>query len=94
MPLAPRRLAERGFNQALLLARSLARDKVEAQLLLRLRETGSQTALEKKARQRNVEGAFGVEPMRAGVLGANTHTLPHLQATRAGACRRAVAPHT
>jgi len=70
MPLARRRLAERGFNQALLLARALARDKVEAQLLLRLRETGSQAALEKKARQKNVEGAFGVEPMRASELGA------------------------
>jgi ComF family protein len=68
MPLAPRRLAERGFNQALLLARALARDKVEAQLLLRLRETGSQTALERKARERNVDGAFGIDPPRAGEL--------------------------
>jgi len=65
MPLAPRRLAERGFNQALLLARQLARDKVETQLLLRLRETGSQTALDRRAREANVGGAFGVEPLRA-----------------------------
>ncbi len=65
MPLAPRRLSERGFNQALLLARQLARDKVESQLLLRLRETGSQTALDRRARQANVGGAFGVEPLRA-----------------------------
>jgi len=65
MPLAPRRLAERGFNQALLLARQLAGDKLDARLLLRLRETGSQTALDREARQRNVEGAFGVEPLRA-----------------------------
>jgi ComF family protein len=68
MPLAPRRLAERGFNQALLLARALARDKVESQLLLRLRETQSQTALERKARERNVEGAFGIEPLRCAEL--------------------------
>ena len=65
MPLAPRRLAERGFNQALLLARQLARDKTESQLLLRLRETGSQTALDRKARRANVRDAFGVEPLRA-----------------------------
>ena len=65
MPLAPRRLAERGFNQALLLARQLDRDKVETQLLLRLRETGSQSALDRRARQANVVGAFGVEPLRA-----------------------------
>jgi ComF family protein len=68
MPLAPRRLAERGFNQALLLARQLAAPKADARLLLRLRETGSQTALDREARQRNVEGAFGIEPLRAHVL--------------------------
>ena len=65
MPLAPRRLVERGFNQALLLARRLGRAKVETQLLLRLRETGSQTALARRERQANVGGAFGVEPLRA-----------------------------
>jgi ComF family protein len=68
MPLAPRRLAERGFNQALLLARRLAPAKVETQLLLRLRETGSQTALARRERQANVGGAFGVEPLRAGEI--------------------------
>jgi len=66
MPLAPGRLAERGFNQALLLARRLAAAKTDATLLLRLRETGSQAALDRGARRRNVEGAFGVEPLRAG----------------------------
>ncbi|HET8744525.1 MAG TPA: ComF family protein [Ramlibacter sp.] len=65
MPLARGRLAERGFNQALLLARQLAAAKTDATLLLRLRETGSQTALDRAARQRNVAGAFGVEPLRA-----------------------------
>lgn len=68
MPLARGRLAERGFNQALLLARELSRQKTDARLLLRLRETGSQTALEREARRRNVEGAFGVEPLRAHEL--------------------------
>ncbi len=68
LPLAPRRLAERGFNQALLLARRLAPQKTDALLLLRLRETGSQVALERQARERNVEGAFGVEPLRAAQL--------------------------
>jgi ComF family protein len=68
VPLAPRRLAERGFNQALLLAKALARDKTESQLLLRLRETGAQVALDRKARQANVGGAFGIEPLRAGEL--------------------------
>jgi ComF family protein len=66
LPLAPRRLAERGFNQALLLARQLAPDKADAGLLLRLRETGSQATLDRRDRLANVRDAFGVEPLRAG----------------------------
>ena len=65
MPLARARLAERGFNQAWLLARRRAAAKADPLLLLRLRETGSQTALDRAARRRNVEGAFGLEPLRA-----------------------------
>jgi ComF family protein len=65
MPLAPRRLAERGFNQALLLARALDSARTDARLLLRLRETGSQTALDRKSREANVRNAFGLEPLRA-----------------------------
>ena len=75
LPLAPRRLAERGFNQALLLARQLARHKTEAQLLLRLRETGTQTALDRKARRSNVRDAFGVEPLRARELAGRSVLL-------------------
>jgi ComF family protein len=64
LPLAPRRLAERGFNQALLLARRLAPQRMEPRLLLRLRETGSQATLDRKARSLNVRHAFGVDPLR------------------------------
>ena len=66
MPLAPTRLAERGFNQALQLARQLAPGKTDAGLLLRLRETAVQTSLDRLDRAKNVKGAFGVEPLRAG----------------------------
>lgn len=65
MPLGPRRLAERGFNQALLLARALDRRKTDAGLLLRLRETGAQVGLDREGRQANVKSAFGVEPLRS-----------------------------
>jgi len=75
MPLAPRRLAERGFNQALLLARRLAPAKADARLLLRLRETGSQTALDRKARRANVRDAFGIEPLRYGELAGRAVVL-------------------
>lgn len=64
MPLSPRRLAERGFNQALLLARRLEPRRTDAALLLRLRDTASQAALDRRQRQANVRGAFGIEPLR------------------------------
>ncbi|MBE2263947.1 MAG: ComF family protein [Burkholderiaceae bacterium] len=64
MPLSRERLAERGFNQALLLARKLDANKTEAALLLRTRDTPHQTALPREERQRNVRGAFAVEPLR------------------------------
>jgi ComF family protein len=63
MPLSRERLAERGYNQALLLARSLAPDKSEARLLLRVRHTAVQTALTRKDRLANVKGAFAIEPL-------------------------------
>lgn len=70
MPLARGRLAERGFNQAALLARALDGRRTCTQLLLRLRETGSQTALDRQGREANVRGAFGVEPLRAAEVRA------------------------
>jgi ComF family protein len=61
MPLHPARLKERGFNQALELARTIA---TEYPLLLdrdacrRIRDTPPQTALPLKARRKNLRGAF------------------------------------
>lgn len=68
MPLARERLAERGYNQALLLARHLAPDKTDAALLLRTRHTAAQSELTRAERLRNVQGAFAVEPLRAHEL--------------------------
>jgi ComF family protein len=64
MPLSRERLAERGFNQALELARALAPAKVRPDLLLRVRNTSAQAELGLAARLRNVKGAFAVEPLR------------------------------
>lgn len=70
MPLSMERLRERGFNQALELARHLAPGKTDATLLLRIRDTPSQLALKRAERRRNVAGAFALEPLRAaGVRG-------------------------
>ncbi|HWI81443.1 phosphoribosyltransferase family protein [Ramlibacter sp.] len=68
MPLSAPRLAERGFNQALLLARALAPAKARADLLLRTRHTRAQTALDRRDRAANVKGAFAVEPALAAQL--------------------------
>jgi ComF family protein len=68
MPLARERLAERGFNQSLELAKLLAPGRVEPSLLLRIRHTAAQSALDRKARIANVAGAFAVDPVRAGLV--------------------------
>ncbi len=68
IPLSRGRLRERGFNQALELARRLAPDKTEARLLLRMRETSAQSGLGRAERLRNLEGAFALEPLRAAAV--------------------------
>ncbi|MBX3653049.1 MAG: ComF family protein [Ramlibacter sp.] len=65
MPLSRERLRERGFNQALLLARQIAPAKTDATLLLRVRDTPPQRALDRTVRQRNVQDAFAVDPLSA-----------------------------
>ena len=68
MPMAPRRLRERGFNQSLELARRLAPAKTDATLLLRLRDTPAQRGLARAERLLNLRGAFAVEPLRAAAV--------------------------
>ena len=68
MPLSRERLATRGFNQALLLARHLAPAQTDATLLLRTRDTLPQSALARAERLRNLRGAFAVEPLRVAAL--------------------------
>ncbi|MEZ0309148.1 MAG: ComF family protein [Ramlibacter sp.] len=68
MPLSSERLAERGFNQSLELARALSPRKTQPRLLLRIRNTAAQSALDRKARLGNVQGAFAVEPLQAARL--------------------------
>ena len=63
VPLHPKRLRQRGFNQGLLLARHVA-GRLDTELdflsLRRTRHTAPQTGLGKKERQKNVRGAFVV----------------------------------
>ena len=63
IPLAPKRLRQRGYNQSEMLARALARKwriPVIVDLLVRTRETPTQTALTPGTRLANVAGAFEV----------------------------------
>ena len=65
VPLHPKRLRWRGFNQSVLLARqvSCAYDTpMDAFVLLRRRETPPQTQLTEEERQKNMRGAFMLNP--------------------------------
>jgi ComF family protein len=68
IPLSAHRLRERGFNQALLLARILAPAKTDATLLLRLHDTQAQSNLGRAQRLRNLQGALAVDPLRVAAL--------------------------
>lgn len=69
VPLHPRRLRSRGYNQALELARPVAR-RLDVPLRphggRRLRDTAAQSGLDARARRRNVRGAFAVDAAVAG----------------------------
>jgi ComF family protein len=69
VPLHTARLRERGFNQALELARPLARGlgvPLAAGLCRRRQATAPQTGLDARARRRNLKGAFEVCGTSAG----------------------------
>lgn len=72
VPLHPRRLAARGYNQALEIARPVARFTglpLETALLRRTRATTAQMTLDRAARAGNPAGAFAVDTRRLAALG-------------------------
>ena len=63
VPLHPQRLRQRGYNQALELARPIAREltiKIESRLCLRQRNTAPQSELNLKERKKNLHQAFAL----------------------------------
>ena len=63
VPLTKTRLKERGFNQALEIARPLSRAlgiRLERRMAVRTRETGAQSLLPPEQRRRNMRHAFSV----------------------------------
>lgn len=91
VPLHVRRLASRGYDQALELARPLARAlrlELRTDLLCRTRATRPQTELRARARRRNLEGAFRV----LGEAPAHVALLDDVMTTgnTLGACAQAL----
>ncbi|QOL50015.1 ComF family protein [Massilia litorea] len=103
VPLGPRRLRERGFNQALEIARPLASALgvgLQPRLATRAVETAAQSGVRPRERAANIRGAFEIAPDMAeriqgrhvGVVDdvmTSGHTLNELAATlkAAGALR-------
>ncbi len=64
VPLQRKRLQQRSYNQALLLAREIARIRnwsVANDLLVKIRETESQQGLSAKERVKNLQGSFALQ---------------------------------
>lgn len=68
MPLSPTRLRERGFNQALELARHLAPHKTHALTLLRRGDSAHQVGASRQDRLDHVRDAFWVAPERVSIV--------------------------
>lgn len=72
IPLGAQRLRQRGYNQALVLARALDARRVQPGWLLRHHDTPEQHQLPRQERLRAMQGAFAIDPLQA----------PHLQGLR------------
>ena len=93
VPLHPSRMRQRGYNQALELARSLAKPLAipcRHDILTRVIATTAQTKLDAMARRRNVRHAFRVRP--GSVLPTHVAILDDVMTTGAtlDACTRAL----
>ncbi len=89
VPLSPQRLAERGYNQAWLLARALAAlggQQARGDWLLRLRDTPHQVGLGRSARERNLRHAMWLSPAgQRGVPGQRLALVDDVMTTGATA---------
>lgn len=99
VPLGPARLASRGFNQALEIARPLARllnVRLQPRLALRVRETRAQSGVAPRERRANLAHAFAIAPQHAPLLPGchvgivdDVMSSGHTVNALAAACKRA-----
>ncbi len=80
VPLHPKRIKNRGFNQALLLAQAFPEAALAGEAVVRTRHTAPQVGLNPKERQDNVKGAFAV-PDPGLVKGKNVLLIDDLFTT-------------
>lgn len=94
VPLHPRRLRERGYDQASLLAAEIARHARlprRLDLLRRVRDTVPQASLERPARLGNVRDAFVASPRARGLRLLVVDDVRTTGATMGEACRALLA---
>ncbi|MDP2046985.1 MAG: ComF family protein, partial [Deltaproteobacteria bacterium] len=80
VPLHPKRIKHRGFNQSLLLAQAFPGAPVAREAVMRRRHTAPQVGLNPKEREKNVKGAFAV-PDPAQVKGKSVLLIDDLYTT-------------
>ncbi len=87
VPLAHERMASRGFNQSIEIARLLARrigKPLDTRSVLRIHDTSPQAALPFEARRRNIRGAFCVvDARRADLTGRRVAVVDDVMTTGA-----------
>ena len=95
VPLASKRLCERGYNQAWELARRTGRQlriPATSSMVLRIRDTSHQLSLPPAARAGNVQGAFAVEPhRRSEIAGCSVAVVDDVMTTGSTAAAIALA---
>jgi ComF family protein len=98
IPLSAQRLRQRGFNQALEIAKhvlgtgAVARAKLRPEMLLRTRDTAPQVGLPRAERLHNMRHAFAVEPSLASkVQDASVLLVDDVTTTTATLCAAALA---